>query len=93
MFVDRRLRLAKRRAALNHGIVLAPRDPEFPTAVLLPRTARWELLRWTIAKWAWVRPRTVPLLVAAAGMIFLLISADYLVHVHAMPMHAVLAFK
>jgi hypothetical protein len=86
-------RLAKRRAALNHGIVLAPRDPEFPTAVLLPRTARWELWRWAIAKWAWVRPRTVPLLVAAASMIFLLMSADYLAHVHASPMHAIPAFK
>jgi hypothetical protein len=86
-------RLAKRRAALNHGIVLSPRDTEFPQAVLLPRSARWELWRWALAKWAWVRPRTVPLLVAAAGMIFLLVSADYLAHVHATPMHTIPAFK
>ncbi len=86
-------KLARRRAALNHGIVLAPRDPVFPTATLLPRTARWELWRWAAAKWAWVRPRTVPLIVAAAAAVFLLISADYLAHVHGTPLHTIPAFK
>ena len=62
-------KLAKRRAALNHGVVLSFRAPEFPTAVMVPRRpvarARWELWRWTVAKWAWIKPRTVPLIVAA----------------------------
>jgi hypothetical protein len=84
--------LAKRRAALNHGIVVSLRDPEFPPAQLLPRSPRWELVRWLIAKWAWVRPRTIPLLVAAAAAVFLVVSADYLAHGHG-SLHTINAFK
>jgi len=85
-------KLAKRRAALNHGIVVHLREPEFPTAQLLPRSPRWELWRWAIAKWAWVRPRTIPLLVAAAAAVFLVVSADYLAHAHG-TLHTINAFK
>jgi hypothetical protein len=88
--------MARRRAALNHGIVLSYRRPEFPTAIVVPREpiarARFELHQWLIATLAWLRPRAVPLLVAAAGMVFVLISADYLTHVHVTPMHSVPAF-
>jgi hypothetical protein len=89
-------KLAYARRALNHGPVMFGLR-EFPTAIVVPREpvarARWELRRWATAKWAWFKPRTVPILVAVAGMIFVLASADYLAHVHATPMHTVPAFK
>jgi hypothetical protein len=89
-------KLAYARRALNHGPSVFG-EREFPKATLLSREpverVSWELRRWAVAQWTWVRPRTVPILVALAGMIFVLISADYLAHVHATPMHAVPAFK
>jgi hypothetical protein len=73
--------------------VLCARDREFPAAIVVPRERsqrlRWELWRSAIATWAWIKPRTVPILVAVAGMVFVLVSADYLAHVHATPMHHV----
>ena len=90
-------KLAYARRAVNDGIVLSVREREFPTAIAVPRArftrVRWELWRWSAAQWAWVKPRTVPILVALAGMLFVLASADYLAHVHATPMHHVPAFK
>ena len=40
------------------------------------------LARWFAARWTWLRPRLVPVLVAAIGMVLVLISADYLAHQH-----------
>jgi hypothetical protein len=67
---------------------------EFPIATLRPRDpgahARaliGELVRWFAAKWAWLRPRTVPVMVAALGLYAVLQSADYLCHVKAIPPH------
>jgi hypothetical protein len=67
---------------------------EFPTAILLPHdpTAHahafvGELARWISAKWAWLRPRTVPVMFAALGLLAMLESADYLRHVKAAPPH------
>jgi hypothetical protein len=34
--------------------------------------------RWTHARWRWLAPRTVPVLVAMIGMVALLASAHYL---------------
>jgi hypothetical protein len=69
---------------------------EFPTATLVPHdpTAHahamvGELARWLAAKWAWLRPRTVPVMFAALGLLAVLESADYLRHVKAAPPHYV----
>ncbi|MEO8842553.1 MAG: hypothetical protein ABI591_15700 [Kofleriaceae bacterium] len=67
---------------------------EFPVATLVPhdsasfaRVAAADLGRWFAAKWAWLRPRTVPVLVAALGFVAVLASANYLRHVKAAPPH------
>ena len=69
---------------------------EFPTAMLVPhdRNAHAHamvggLARWFAAKWAWLRPRTVPVMFAALGLLAVLESADYLRHVKAAPPHYV----
>lgn len=58
---------------------------ELPTAVLLPGAAlaRHRVLggllrRWLGDRWAWLRPRTVPILVAFIGMLAVLGSTTYL---------------
>jgi len=67
---------------------------EFPVATLRPhdpgshaRALAGGLVRWVAAKWAWLRPRTVPVMVAALGLYAVLQSADYLRHVKAVPPH------
>lgn len=66
----------------------------FPVATLLPHApaqhahAVWgEMLRWLAAKWSWLRPRWVPVIVAALGLLAVLESADYLRHVKGTPPH------
>jgi len=39
-----------------------------------------DLQRWVGARWRWFRPRTVPTLVAFAGMLGVLQAVDYLSH-------------
>jgi hypothetical protein len=72
----------------DHGPV------EFPVATLRPhdptshaRVLAGGLARWWITKWSWLRPRTVPVVVAALGLLAVLASADYLRHVKAVPPH------
>ena len=52
---------------------------ELPVATVLPRpglpAAVAGLRRWLHMRWRWLRPRTVPVLVAFAGMIAVLASA------------------
>ena len=79
---------AKLRPRCNHDIVIFDHGPyELPIATVRPRAAGthvrvWlgDLVRWLSARWEWLRPRTVPVIAAAVGMIFVLISADYLAH-------------
>jgi hypothetical protein len=58
---------------------------ELPTATLLPGTAEarrrvlgGHLRRWLDDRWAWLRPRTVPMIVAFAGMMAVLGTTKYL---------------
>ncbi|HEX7836885.1 MAG TPA: hypothetical protein VF469_05450 [Kofleriaceae bacterium] len=58
---------------------------ELPTAMLLPgasharhRVIGGRLRHWLDDRWAWLRPRTVPLIVALVGMIAVLGSTKYL---------------
>jgi hypothetical protein len=39
-----------------------------------------DLQRWMATRWRWFRPRTVPVLVAFAGMLGVLQAVDYLSH-------------
>ncbi|HEU0032234.1 MAG TPA: hypothetical protein VFQ53_16480 [Kofleriaceae bacterium] len=55
---------------------------ELPVATV--RSRQWsiaiagDLQRWLIARWRWLHPRVVPVVVALAGMVALLGAADYL---------------
>lgn len=67
--------------SFDHGPV------EFPVATVRPREARAQLIAlvgalqaWLVARWQWLRPRSVPCAVAGLGMLAVLASADYLAH-------------
>jgi len=91
-----RMRRTKRRAKAARAsevrhpeIVLFDHgSSELPVATLVSRGTTGLLAglqRWLIARWLWLSPRAVPVVVAAAGMILVLISADYLAHAHGAP--------
>jgi hypothetical protein len=61
---------------------LRARDPHTQARVLVG-----DLRRWLLSTVTWLRPRTVPFVVAALGLIAVLASADYLQHVKVAPMH------
>lgn len=79
---------AQRMPGVNIEIVAFDHGPaEFPVATVRPREARGhviaalaDLQRWLVARWTWFKPRTVPCLVAALGMLAVIASADYLAH-------------
>ncbi|HEY5945978.1 MAG TPA: hypothetical protein VIV40_10835 [Kofleriaceae bacterium] len=67
---------------VDHGLVA-----ELPVAALRPREARGRMIAlvaalqsWLVARWQWLRPRSVPCAVAALGMIAVVASANYLAH-------------
>ncbi len=88
--------LARASGAVNHEIVLFDHGPaEFPVARVMPRDTGGralvmlgDLQMWLAARWSWLRPRTIPVIVAVFGMMFVLMSADYLSHPHVQPLHA-----
>jgi len=58
---------------------------DLPTAILRSRASEarhrviaGHLYRWLALRWSWLRPRTVPLIVAFAGMLALLGATKYL---------------
>jgi hypothetical protein len=55
---------------------------ELPVATLRPRETGAQLLLdvrgWLVSKWRWLRPRSIPVAVAFAGMLGVLASASYL---------------
>jgi hypothetical protein len=58
---------------------------ELPRATLRPRRSRGQMSvwsgdfdRWLGARWTWLRPRVIPVLVAVAGMFAVIASANYL---------------
>jgi hypothetical protein len=46
------------------------------------------LSQWLAARWSWLRPRMVPVLVAAIGMVLVLNAVNYLAHPPAAPIAA-----
>jgi hypothetical protein len=77
----------------HNDLVLFDQGPsELPVATVVPHEMRsralvWAgaLRRWIAARWDWFRPRTVPVIAAVFGMLFVLASADYLAHVQGEP--------
>jgi hypothetical protein len=74
---------ARSPSAVNNDAMLFDQRPtELPVATL--RSHSWratiasDFRRWTNARWRWLAPRTVPVLVAMIGMVALLASAHYL---------------
>ena len=73
---------------VHDEIVIFDRGPAvFPVATLVPRDHRsrvraWtaDLGRWIVARWTWLRPRTVPVMAALLGATFVIASANYLHH-------------
>jgi hypothetical protein len=73
---------------VHDEIVIFDRGPyELPVATALPREPRAravalaiDLGRWLVAPWQWLRPRTVPVMVATLGAIWVLAAANYLAH-------------
>jgi hypothetical protein len=82
-------------AGVHDDLVIFHSGPvEFPVATLRPRDPAtrtrvlWvELGGWALARWQWLRPRTVPVLVAALSLVAVLASADALRHVKTAPPH------
>lgn len=69
--------------AVNHEDMIFDQPPvELPVAAVVPRASRAQLaadLRaWFVAKWAWFRPRTIPMIVAVLGMLAVIGSANWL---------------
>lgn len=55
---------------------------ELPVATLRSREVGSQFMidvrHWLAARWRWLRPRTIPVAVAAAGMVGVIASANYL---------------
>jgi hypothetical protein len=68
---------------------------ELPTATLLPTAAHdrhraigGQIRQWFDDRWAWIRPRTVPLIAAFAGMLAVLGTTKYLSTYACAPRHS-----
>lgn len=69
--------------AVNHEDMLFDQPPaELPAATVVSRESRTQLAAdaraWASARWRWFRPRTIPLIVAFAGALAVMGSANYL---------------
>jgi hypothetical protein len=55
---------------------------DLPQAIVIPREGRARLSaetrRWASARWSWLRPRTLPMLVAFTGLVAIIASGRYL---------------
>jgi hypothetical protein len=90
-YTRRRSRWSRRSQKLlrfgHTGIVFDRGPKEFPVATLLPRAPRahaaamlGNLRRWLNERWLWLRPRSLPVLFAAAGAVAAALSWDALPH-------------
>jgi hypothetical protein len=62
---------------------------DLPQAIVIPRegSARFtaDTRRWASARWSWLRPRTLPMLVAFTGLVAIVASGRYLANMTAKP--------
>ena len=85
----RRRVLAKRPRPVNHEVMLFDAPRELPVATMrrgpASATARLTgaLVAWLDARWAWLKPRTIPVVVAAIGMVAVINAVNYLSSAHA----------
>jgi hypothetical protein len=81
---ERARRTGARRVRVDNGGMLFDQARELPIATVLraPRTgmarAIGDLSRWFAERWTWLRPRTLPVLVAVVGMFAVLNAVNYL---------------
>jgi hypothetical protein len=75
-----------------YGLQLGQAGTEFPMATVLPREADAKLIalvgalqRWLLARWQWLRPRSVPCAVAGLGMLSVLAFSNFLAHYNDAP--------
>lgn len=81
-------RAATASAPVHHDPVIFDHGPcELPVATVRPRETRAhavaiavDLGRWAVAPWHWLRPRTVPVVVAVIGMLCMFAAANYLAY-------------
>ena len=76
----------------NNEIVFDRGPQEFPVARLLPRepSARVsallaDLRDWLVARWSWLRPRSLPALAAAVATVGVMVAADFVAQENARP--------
>ena len=76
------------------GMLFDGYPAELPIATLLPSAAHarhrvigGHLRHWFDDRWAWLRPRTVPMIAAFAGMLAVLGSTKYLSSYASAPVH------
>ena len=85
----RRRVVARTGQPVNHEVMLfdAPRELPVATVRKAPSTVSARLAGafagWLAARWAWLRPRSIPVLVAALGMIAVINAVNYLGRAHA----------
>lgn len=60
--------------------MLFDRGRELPVATVYGAPLRDQLVRWFAARWAWLRPRALPVAVALVGMFVVLNAVNYLAH-------------
>lgn len=82
----RRNKQAPSTNTVNTEIVLFDHGPaEFPVATAMPREPRGQaiallaaLQQWLLQRWTWLKPRTIPCIVAALGTVAVIASVRYL---------------
>ena len=71
--IRRRRSAAPMREVSHPEIVIFDRGTELPKATLVAHAPLAHLRAWLLERWTWLSPRAVPVLVAALGMIFMII--------------------
>lgn len=85
----RRRVLARAARPVNHEVMLFDAPRELPVATVrrapAPVVARLAgaFAAWLEARWHWLRPRSIPVLVAALGMVAVINAVNYLGRAHA----------
>ena len=80
---------------VHHESVIFERfHAELPVATMVPHDARSKsravlggLATWLLARWQWLRPRTVPVIASAIGALLVIAAADYLTRAHGAPLY------
>lgn len=75
---------ARTRSPVDTEDMLFDRGMELPQATIRRAPRAWgdilagDFKRWVLSRWSWLRPRTVPVVVAFVGMLGMLQAVEYL---------------